>query len=113
MPILPRSPSSSIHSWSFVYFKPAGYAITHAPLYGARLFRSLVERHRDHPRPGPAAADVDVEFGAHGRVRRRHVRHADRLLQERRLGAARDPADRRVASGRVHVVTLACDAAVE
>src|SRR5215204_4879844 len=27
MPTLPPSPVSSIHSWSFVYLKPAGYAI--------------------------------------------------------------------------------------
>ena len=37
-----------------------------------------------------AAADVDLELGAARGVIDRHVGHADRLLQERRLRAARD-----------------------
>ena len=56
------------------------------------LLLPLVERHVDDPRLEPAAADVDLEFGAGGGLGRPGVGHADRLLQERRLGAAGDDA---------------------
>src|SRR5436309_2304427 len=90
MPIFPRSPASSIHSWSLVYLNPAGYAIG-APVAGPKgpaLLLPLVERHRDDAGARLASADIDVEFGAGRRVRGWKIRHADRLLQERRLRAA-------------------------
>src|SRR5437762_126931 len=93
MPILPRSPATSIHSWSFVYFSPFGYGMSLllravGKRRGLRL-RSLVERHRDHASARAAPTDVDVEDRSFGRVLDRNVCHADRFLEERRLGAAR------------------------
>ena len=64
MPTVPRSPATSIHSWSFVYLKPAGYAIGAHRSGSAALLRSLVERHRHDARARAPAADVDVELGA-------------------------------------------------
>src|SRR5262249_51565326 len=100
MPTLPWSPASSIHSWSFVYLKPAGYAIIRLTTglractpSSVRSLLSFVKRQRDDARARPATANVDVEVVTDGRVLHRQVRHADRLLQERRLCAARDHAD--------------------
>src|SRR5579862_1890308 len=107
MPTLPRSPARSIHSWSLVYLKLAGYAMS--PLSCG--CSPLVERHRDHPGARAAAADVHVELGARHGVIDGQIRHADRLLQVRRLRAARDRADPRRAD--VHVVPMAGDAAVD
>src|SRR5437667_2089980 len=102
MPILPRSPATSIHSWSFVYFSPFGYGMSLllravGKRRGLRL-GSLVEWHGDDAGAGAAAADVDVELRPFGSVFDRDVRHADRFLEERRLGAARHD------SGRAHRV---------
>src|SRR5215203_3498634 len=109
MPTLPPSPVSSIHSWSFVYLKPAGYAIVaphraRGPAPGspeglryvthlwqprrAALLRPLIERHRHDARARTTAADVDVELGAGRDVPHREVGHADGFLQMRRLRPA-------------------------
>src|SRR3954468_21297419 len=96
MPTRPRSPSRAIHSWSFVYFKPAGYVID-APML--RALRPLVERRRHDARPRAAAANVHVDFRAWRGAFDRHIREADRLLQKRRLSAARHLS----APGAVHI----------
>src|SRR5262249_10101280 len=122
MPTLPLSPLSSIHSWSFVYFRFAGYEaiscsrrVQTAPLLpgskGPGLLRSLIERQRHDARARAAAADVDVELGAGRRVLDRQVCHADRFLQVRRLRAAGDDAGLLVADEGV--VAMARDAAVD
>src|SRR5262245_6565968 len=113
MPTLPLSPARSIHSWSFVYLKPAGYEAIGAPGQPRRaaLLLSLVERHRHDARARALAADVDVELAAGGGVLDGQVRHADRLLQIRRLRPAGDDAGPGVAD--VDVVAVPRDAAVE
>ena len=55
-------------------------------------------------------AHVDFDLGV-GRERRRHVGHADGLLQERRLRAARDLAGRDAV--HEHRVTVPRDGAVD
>src|SRR5947207_5446634 len=123
MPIVPRSPDTSIHSWSLVYLSPGGYGIVVPYLAGLKarptgarpaLPRALVKRQRHDARAGAPAADIDVELGFRRREVGRHVRHADRFLQIRRLGAARDPTDRsgRRAAG-VDIVPMPRDSSIE
>src|SRR5476651_1712584 len=95
MPILPRSPASSIHSWSFVYLRPAGYAMVSpvtVRLKPDTTLTTFIERHRHDARAGAAAADVHVELGVERCMLGRHVRHADRFFQKRGLRAAGDEA---------------------
>src|SRR5437588_3453971 len=118
MPILPRSSATSIHSWSLVYFSPAGYGMSlllrAVGTRRALRLGSLVERHRDDTGARAAAADVHVELRSFGRVRDRHVRHADRFLEERRLRAARDDSRRAIRrAADIDVVPMARDAALE
>src|SRR5690349_2617675 len=121
MPTLPRSPASSIHSWSFVYLNPAGYAMStildrdrpHAKAAASRR-RSplpLVERQRNHPRARTATADVDLELRAWLFGRHRDIGHANRLFQIGRLSPAGDFAGRLPADD--HVVPRARDARVD
>src|SRR6187431_365096 len=83
MPTSAVSPVVRIHSWSFVYFRSAGYIAGSAP-------RPLVERHGDDTGGGEPAAHFDVNLAVGFGHGRRHIRHADGLLQERRLRAAGD-----------------------
>src|SRR5512133_3886337 len=85
MPTRASLPETRTHSWSLVYFKSAGYIPL--PLLG-----TLVERHRDHVRADTPSPDVDFELRAGRGVLRREVRHANCLLEERRLRAARHDA---------------------
>src|SRR5476651_375628 len=78
---------------------------------GPGLLLSLVKRHRYDARAGAAAADVDVELGVWRGVLDRQIRHADGLLQVRRLRAAGDDPGFRVAD--VGVVAVTADAALE
>src|SRR5258708_1666815 len=104
MPISAVSPEMRIHSWSFVYFKSDGYMCAPEKKEPGCIFLReppenstrfpFVERQRHHARLAGAAADVDLDFGARGRQRNRYVGHPDGLLQERRLRAAGDDADR-------------------
>src|SRR5215212_2399170 len=90
MPTFAVAPSIFTHSWSLVYFRSAGYMrFSNSPGLGAGLLLPLVERRRDDSRFRAPAADVDLEIGAWRRAIRRHVGHADRLLQKRGLRAAR------------------------
>src|SRR5258708_7794808 len=111
MPTLPWSPVRSIHSWSLVYLKPAGYAIASPVTVRLKPDTTFIERHRHDARAGAAAADVDVERRVERRMLDRQIRHADGLLQIRRLRAAGDVADLGVAD--VGVVAVAADAAIE
>src|ERR1700722_3896317 len=83
MPTFPRSPESSIHSWSFVYLRPVD--IGPGPL---SLCCTFVERHRHDARACQAAADVHFDLHAGRRSIDREIRHPDRLLEERCLGSA-------------------------
>src|SRR4051794_36097399 len=76
-----------------------------------KLLCALVERQRNHARTHLTSADVDIEFAAHGGEYGGHVAHADRLLQVRRLGAARHHADG--CATRCDRVALARDPLVE
>src|SRR5690349_5175008 len=71
----------------------------------------LVERHRYNPCRCGAAANVDVNVGARAAVIDGHIGHADRLAQERRLGAAGDDADWRAALD--DAVAMPRDAAID
>src|SRR6478672_7824492 len=112
MPTLPRSPDSSIHSWSFVYLRPAGYDAIESPgpAGAPALLLSFVERHRHDARARATAANVDVELGARSGLLHRHVGHPDRLLEIRRLRPAGHDASFRVA--QIHIVAVARDAAI-
>src|SRR5688572_14384764 len=137
MPISAMSPAIRIHSWSFVYFRSDGYAMSSPAadlkvglyvlpdltvgLYGTpptrrgrpsgRPVSASVERHRHDARLRCTAADVDDDFGIDRRQFPRHVRHADRFLQKRRLRAARHDTDRSIAAE--HRVAMPRDAPVE
>src|SRR6185436_1533770 len=102
MPISAVSPLIRIHSWSFVYFRSGGYAMA---------LRPLVEREWDDACGGGAAADVDGEVSPRCGQFRRHVRHADRLLQKRRLRPAGHNANPLVAGD--HRVAVTGDAAID
>src|SRR5215510_6810892 len=77
----------------------------------AERLPSFVKRHRDDLRASAAAADVHVELGADRRVRSRQIRHPNRLLEIRRLGAAGDDAG--FFAPDVDLVAVPGDAAVE
>src|SRR6188768_499773 len=83
MPMVTSAPPPRTHSWSFVYFKSAGYI-------RCSLRCALVERHRHDLGRHAAAADVDLEGLSRLRRRRGDVGHADRALEEWRLRAAGD-----------------------
>src|SRR6187551_3378814 len=104
MPMVASAPPPRTHSWSFVYFKSAGYI-------RCSLRGPLVERHRHDLRGHAAAADVDLEGLPGLRRRRRDVGHADRALEERRLRAAGDLAG--VDAVDDHRTAAAGDAAVD
>src|SRR6185436_19202488 len=110
MPTVPRSPSTLIHSWSLVYLSPAGYAIS-SPGRRSSGTRPLVKGHRHDLRTSATAANVHVKFCPNRGVSARQVRHADRLLQIRRLRAARHHAHPGVAE--IRVVSLPGDAAID
>src|SRR4051812_41781942 len=101
MPTRALLPSIFTHSWSLVYLRSAGYM----------SLRSLVERHRHDRRLRAAAADVDLEFGARRRAAGREIRHADRLLQVRRLRPAGHDAG--LFAANVDIVAVAADRALE
>src|SRR5262245_38240928 len=76
-----------------------------------RLTIALVERQRHYLRAHAPAPDVDLEVLARRASIRGQVRHADRLLEVRRLRAARDDAG--LASVDVDLVAVARDRPVE
>src|SRR5688500_11425264 len=112
MPISAVSPLMRIHSWSFVYLRSAGYAIvTPGGRERPPLPFPFVERQRHYPSLARLAAHVDLDLRSGGRVFGRHVRHADRLFQVRRLRPAGDDAG--TLAGGDHGITMPRDAAID
>src|SRR5688500_6957533 len=108
MPISAVSPVIRIHSWSFVYFRSDGYTMF-SPASAEPS--SFVERQRHDACPCRSAADVDLDLRANRGQFSRHIRHADRFLEDRRLRAAGTHAGALVAGH--HPVAVAGDGAID
>src|SRR5262245_50969414 len=81
-----------------------------SPRPDSDLLRPLVERERNDCCDEPPATNVDLERLTGLGQGDGHIGHADGLLEERRLGAARDVPDLVIAV--IHVVPLTGDAPV-
>src|SRR5947209_5997944 len=111
MPTVPVPPSARTHSWSLVYLRSVGYMSAPGRPEGLLLLLPLIKRHRHDGGLHAAAAYVDLELGPRVGTIGGQIRHPDRFLQERRLGAARH--DARLPAIHVGVVAVPADRALE